>query len=104
VKSNLRKPSHYKQLNSKGDGKVSSHCNCKASTQSNIKEKNVKFINDCTRCGRSHEMNNCPAYSKICKQCGLKNHFKNKCRKKEVSVVKGQGQINNIETDNMCVN
>lgn len=48
-------------------------------------------------------MNNCPAYGKTCKQCGLKNHFKNKCRKKEISVVKGQGQINNIETDNMCV-
>ncbi|KAL4113758.1 hypothetical protein QTP88_017331 [Uroleucon formosanum] len=71
--------------------------------QSNFKEKNVKFINDCTRCGRSHKVNDCPAYGKICTQCGLKNHFRNKCRKGEISVLKIQGQINNIETDNMCV-
>jgi len=68
-----------------------------------ILKKNVKFINDCTRCGRSHKVNDCPAYGKICKECGLKNHFRNKCRKSEINGSKSQGQINNIETDDMCV-
>jgi len=103
VKSNFRIPTQHKQSNGKGDGKVNNHCNCKASAQSNFKEKNVKVINDCTRCGRSHKVNDCPAYGKICIKCGLKNHFRNKCKKKEIIDLKSQGQINNIETDTMCV-
>ncbi|KAL4092419.1 hypothetical protein QTP88_026920 [Uroleucon formosanum] len=69
VKSNFRKPTQHKQSNGKSDGKVNNHCHCKASVQSNFKEKNVKFINfilmdkvNCTRCGRSHKVNDCPAY------------------------------------------
>ncbi|KAL4104445.1 hypothetical protein QTP88_019746 [Uroleucon formosanum] len=76
VKSNFRKPTQHKQSNGKSDGKVNNNCNCKASVQSNFKEKNVKCVNDCTR---------------------------NKCRKGEISYLKIQGQINNIETDNMCL-
>ena len=30
---------------------------------------------DCQFCGRRHEPRQCPAYGKICKKCGKRNHF-----------------------------
>lgn len=42
--------------------------------------KNVNYINDCNRCGKSHKVRECPAYKKNCSNCGLLNHFKSKCR------------------------
>jgi len=35
---------------------------------------------ECKFCGRQHEPRQCPAYGKICKKCGKKNHFANVCR------------------------
>lgn len=30
---------------------------------------------DCKKCGRRYERAKCPAFGKICKKCGKKNHF-----------------------------
>jgi len=102
-KSSFHRTTQHKQTGGKEDGKVSNNCHCKANNKSNFKEKTVKLINDCTRCGRSHKVNECSAYGKICGQCGLKNHFRIKCRKGEISGFKNQGQINNIESDDTLV-
>lgn len=34
----------------------------------------------CLKCGNEHSRGNCPAYGKICKKCGLKNHFAIGCQ------------------------
>ena len=31
-------------------------------------------------CGKSHDKGQCPAYGKICNNCGRKNHFESKCQ------------------------
>ncbi|XP_063917307.1 uncharacterized protein K02A2.6-like [Zophobas morio] len=38
------------------------------------------FITNCTRCGRSHPINKCPAYKKTCGKCKKTNHFASMCR------------------------
>ncbi|KAI5726050.1 hypothetical protein M8J77_023254 [Diaphorina citri] len=37
---------------------------------------------NCTRCGRVHPRNQCPAYNKICSICHGRNHFASSCFKK----------------------
>lgn len=39
------------------------------------------MINDCMRCGRTHRINDFPAYGKKCGNCGIFNYFKLKCRR-----------------------
>ena len=36
-------------------------------------------IKSCRYCGRSHDRGKCPAYGKICRLCGGRNHFDNVC-------------------------
>ena len=33
---------------------------------------------DCKFCGKSHDKGKCPAYGKVCNNCGHKNHFESK--------------------------
>ena len=35
---------------------------------------------DCKFCGKAHDKGQCPAYGKICNNCGRKNHFESKCQ------------------------
>ena len=35
---------------------------------------------DCKFCGKSHDKGQCPAYGKVCNNCGRKNHFESKCQ------------------------
>ena len=35
---------------------------------------------DCKFCGKSHDKGKCPAYGKVCNNCGCKNHFETKCQ------------------------
>ena len=39
-----------------------------------------QFKADCKFCGKSHDKGQCPAYGKICNNCGRKNHFESKCQ------------------------
>nr|XP_015840015.1 PREDICTED: uncharacterized protein LOC107398947 [Tribolium castaneum] len=46
----------------------------------NPNKQGNKLIKGCSRCGRDHPMNNCPAYGKICNLCKKPNHFANFCK------------------------
>lgn len=53
-------------------------------TGNNKYNKNVKKqIINCNRCGRNHNLNECPAFGQECKGCGFLNHFEIKCRNKD---------------------
>ncbi|XP_047037821.1 uncharacterized protein K02A2.6-like isoform X1 [Helicoverpa zea] len=57
----------------------------------------TKKINNCTRCGQTHEMNNCPAYGKKCFKCEKSNHFSNKCRNRGQRQTTKQQHVNVVE-------
>ena len=49
----------------------------------NLKSKGFKSqtdYTDCKFCGKSHDKGKCPAYGKVCNNCGRKNHFESKCQ------------------------
>ena len=48
-----------------------------------IKKRISKEV-DCKYCGRKHikEKEDCPAWGKFCRKCGMQNHFAVKCRNK----------------------
>jgi len=48
--------------------------------QSNAKKETVKQIENCSRCGRTHDVNKCPAYQQECMKCHKPNHFAIKCK------------------------
>ena len=51
--------------------------------KSKFKSKGFKThtdYTDCKFCGKSHDKGECPAYGKVCNNCGRKNHFESKCR------------------------
>ena len=57
------------------------HRNFKSKTRSQPKGfKTQKDYTDCKFCGKSHDRGQCPAYGKVCNNCGRKNHFESKCR------------------------
>ena len=56
------------------------HRSFKSKTRSQPKSfKNQKDYTDCKFCGKSHDRGQCPAYGKVCNNCGHKNHFESKC-------------------------
>lgn len=58
------------------------------------KVKTFKF--NCYKCGKTHSVNECPAYNKNCNICGYKNHFAIMCKNKIKSESK---QLNIVEED-----
>ncbi|XP_029348394.1 uncharacterized protein LOC103308315, partial [Acyrthosiphon pisum] len=40
----------------------------------------VKQIENCSRCGKTHDVNKCPAYQQECMKCHKPNHFAIKCK------------------------
>ena len=74
------------------------------------KDKKVKQgqISNCSKCGRNHPINKCPAYGKFCNFCKNKNHFASVCRKKLACVnLPKQKAVNaidkSIENDRNCL-
>ncbi|XP_050064587.1 uncharacterized protein LOC126553473 [Aphis gossypii] len=47
---------------------------------SNAKKVTVKQIENCSRCGKTHNVNKCPAYQQECMKCHKPNHFAIKCK------------------------
>ncbi|KAG5892759.1 hypothetical protein JTB14_027023 [Gonioctena quinquepunctata] len=41
----------------------------------------------CYNCGSVHGKNQCPAFGRQCRTCGLQNHFAKVCRKKNINQV-----------------
>ena len=42
-----------------------------------------EYFPNCKFCGRGHNRGNCPAYGKLCNDCGAPNHFTQCCPKKQ---------------------
>lgn len=61
------------------------------------KQKQPQIINGCTRCGKSHKVNECPAFGAECYKCGKKNHFGKKCRNKSIKHITHKEE-NNIKS------
>lgn len=57
-----------------------------------------KMINSCEKCGRSHTINQCPAYGNVCTFWKLKNHSANECyqKKKKISEIDKKDSIHEI--------
>jgi len=47
--------------------------------------KRNNFIKNCTRCGRSHKIRECPAFGKSCNNCKKTGHFSNMCKQKKIN-------------------
>lgn len=47
----------------------------------------AKMINNCSRCGHSHKLNECPAYGKECRSCSKLNHYASMCRMRNVNMI-----------------
>ncbi|XP_024876805.1 uncharacterized protein K02A2.6-like, partial [Temnothorax curvispinosus] len=62
--------------------------------------KQTKMITDCTKCGRSHAINKCPAFGKKCNACQIKNHFASKCLKNKDKVSKAENKVHKVEVGN----
>ena len=43
-----------------------------------------RFIQDCSKCGRSHVIRRCPDFFRKCSKCGAIGHFAVKCHTKQV--------------------
>jgi len=59
------------------------------------------MINNCTRCGKTHLVNKCFAFGKVCNKCKRKNHFSSLCKLnvgtgKQNSINNKKEHINNI--------
>ena len=46
-----------------------------------------EVVSKCRKCGKSHAPRQCPAFGKMCFDCGKNNHFSNMCLKKKVSAI-----------------
>lgn len=68
----------------------------KFQARSSSEKKEEKVINNCSRCGKSHRINNCPAYEKTCSKCNKPNHFAKQCRN-NFKVKNNLRRVNDIE-------
>lgn len=50
-------------------------------------QQQQKEIKNCTRCGYSHKMRECPAYGKQCRSCGKQNHYSSMCKQRRVELI-----------------
>ena len=57
------------------------HRSFKSKSKSYSRDTHTKTdYTDCKFCGKSHDKGKCPAYGKVCNNCGHKNHFESKCQ------------------------
>jgi hypothetical protein len=61
--------------------------------QSSEVSRQKTTINNCTRYGKTHLINKCFAFGKICNKCKRMNHFSNLCKLKMDT--SSQNKINN---------
>lgn len=57
----------------------------------------------CNRCGTTHPIRQCPAFGKICKKCGKRNHFAVRCNSKEIKTIECASE-NNFFINMMNIN
>lgn len=70
--------------------------------------KKEKYVNqntsNCTRCGRQHDKNKCPAFNEICNTCSIRGHFSKMCKtsKRRMQTIKARSQKEKINTITDC--
>ena len=80
---------NYKSIGSNEDNKS----NIPNDNDRDQHNRNIKMINDCAYCGRSHPARKCPAYGKSCNKCNKLNHFSSVCRQaKQMNMVQSAPQ------------
>lgn len=47
----------------------------------------IKMINNCSRCGRTHKIRECPAFGKQCNACKKSNHFSSMCKPRNITTI-----------------
>lgn len=57
------------------------------------------FIQECTNCGNSHPVNQCPAYGKMCTNCKRRNHYAKVYRSKYIRTVTDEETTRTYEPD-----
>ncbi|KAK9685557.1 hypothetical protein QE152_g37946 [Popillia japonica] len=57
-----------------------------------VKQSDSEYL--CKRCNKKHKPKSCPAYGKICINCGKYNHFAISCHKQ-----KKKKTVNNVQQD-----
>lgn len=56
--------------------------------------------NGCIRCGQKHQLRECPAYNKICSNCGKLGHFATVCLSKAINMIDIQNESNSDSDEN----
>lgn len=62
-----------------------------------------KYINNCTKCGRNHKLNECSAYGKTCNKCKKLNHFANMCttKNKKIDIVCNEDYVKCLQIESI---
>ncbi|XP_052242487.1 uncharacterized protein K02A2.6-like [Dreissena polymorpha] len=83
---------HKEKRNEKGHGKK----------DYNYKKRDTH----CGKCGKQHEIGNCPAFSATCNFCKKKNHWINMCRNKNknINTVENESDIDTSDDDLLHIN
>lgn len=62
-----------------------------------------KQINECSRCGRSHKIRECPAFGKKCNACSKLNHFSSMCKQRNVSTIDKQNDSSDSDSNELYI-
>lgn len=68
--------------------------NSGSNNTSNRPSNSTGMINNCTRCGRSHKIRECPAFGKQCNKCSKSNHFSSVCKQQNISTIDAHDDSN----------
>ena len=68
-----------------------------------IRQKKPKEFK-CSYCGLTHEKKKCPAFNKVCNNCGYKNHFSSVCKKGNIQKSQNEVAYEEEQTDNESEN
>ena len=71
-------------------------------------ESKIRLVSPCRYCGFIHPPRRCPAYGKMCGECGRENHFSAVCKAPRLVACRLEeqedGQTNRVNTDHFICN
>lgn len=87
---------HVDKINKKNKWQIE-----KKKLQARNNKFQVKLINDCTRCGLTHRMNEYPAHNQTCYKCNKKNLFSKKCQARNIREIEQESK--QVEDDEIFI-
>ena len=98
---NLNKSNHnnYMKHPQEKVGKNDQRAQLWRSSTRNMQQQYSSRFQDsaCSRCGRIHRPQECPAYGKTCRNFGGKNHFESVCKfEQKVNLVENEAEENSL--------